>query len=287
MTRLFLSLLLAVVATIGGLVLTWHGATTALMVRNTFQPEPGADVLGITLAVVGILLLGLAAFSVALHWAGALVVGAIHALLGLLALVIPFGNPLSGGVFSPVFQIVNMLPRRDLFLSDGAAIFYFSGTAFVIGAFLVAAALGIRSRRVSGTSGVTATVVSSILGALVLLAATGLLFLAGGPLVRDLFMTFRFDVGLAALAVLAGLLAGVAGLLLRWSSFGVAIAAVTVVVAGFALLLTNGLGLGMAFPGVYFATYGFVAVAGVTFLGAALGALVRGADAVPATRDAL
>src|SRR5690606_16760043 len=119
-----------------------------------------------------------------IHWVGVLVVGGIHSLLGLLALVVPFGNPFAGGIFSPVFQMTRMLSSVDPALGDGATVFYFSGTALIVGTFLLGSALGVRSRRLAGPSSRKAVAVSSTLGGATLLAACALLVLAGGAFVR-------------------------------------------------------------------------------------------------------
>lgn len=282
MLRPFLSLLSATVATVAGFALNWAAATAhaALVARS--EPDPA----GLALGVAGAALLGLAALTLAIHWVGALVVGAIHALLGLLALVVPFGNPFAGGIFSPVFQITRMLSRVDPSLGDGATMFYFSGTAFVVGAFLVGAALGIRSRRLAGPSSPKAVAVSSSLSALALVAASALLVIAGGTLVQQIFQSLRYDAISAGIAVVAGVLAGLAGLLLRWSSLGVILPATIVLVAG-VVLFAGPLPLPPSFPGRLPATYGMVMVVGATFLAAAIGGIVRARSEVPVDSDAL
>ncbi len=282
MARPFLSLLVAAVATVAGLALSWVGATAHAALVAQSEPDPA----GLALGVVGAVVLGIAALSVAIHWVGALVVGAINALLGLLALVVPFGNPFAGGIFSPVFQITRMLSKVDPSLGDGATMFYFSGTALVVGAFLVGAALGIRSRRLAGPSSAKAVAVSSSLSAVTLLGASALLLIAGGTFVQQIFQLLRYDAVSAAIAVVAGVLAGLAGLLLRWSSMGVILPATIVFVTGIVLFAAL-LPLPPSFPGRLPAAYGLVMVAGATFLAAAIGGVVRGRSEVPADSVAL
>lgn len=271
MVRPFLSLLGATVATIAGFVLSWVGATEHAAHAARFEPDPE----GLALGFAGAVVLGCAALTVAIHWVGALVVGAIHGLLGLLALVVPFGNPFAGGIFSPVFQITRMLSKIDPAFGDGATMFYFSGTALVVGAFLVGAALGIRSRRLAGPSSPKAVAVSSALSAVALLGASALLLIAGGTFVQQIFQLLRYDAVSAAIAVIAGVLAGLAGLLLRWSSIGVILPATIVFVTGFVLFAAL-LPFPPSFPGRLPAAYGLVMVAGATFLTAAIGGVVRG-----------
>lgn len=281
MLRPFLSLLVAAVGTVAGLSLVWIGAAAYSQHLFSQQVDPGS----LVLTVVGVLLVAAAALSLAIHWVGILVVGAIHALLGLLALVIPFGNFLAGGVFSPVFQMTRMLAAFDHTLSDGASVFYFSGTALVVGAFLVGAALGVRSRRLGGRPSATAVTVSSIVGALTLLAATALLVVGGGAFVRSIFQMMRYDGALAAVTVGAGVVAGLAGILLRWSSIGTIVAGGLVLVAGIVFFASPASVPGS--PGGMIWAYGLAMVAGVTFVAAAVGGTVRGVDEVPERSDAL
>jgi hypothetical protein len=268
--RPFLSLLLAAVATVVGFVLSWVGATTHAALAARFEPDP----VGLALGFAGAVVLGCAALSVAIHWVGPLVIGAIHGLLGLLALVVPFGNPFAGGIFSPVFQITRMLSKVDPALGDGATMFYFSGSALVVGAFLVGAALGIRSRRLAGPSSPKAVAVSSSLSAVALLGASALLLIAGGTVVQQIFQLLRYDAISAAIVVVAGVLAGLAGLLLRWSSIGVILPATLVFLAG-AVLFAAVLPLPPSFPGRLPGAYGLVMVVGATFLAGAIGGVVR------------
>lgn len=281
MVRPFLSLLLAAAATVAGFALSWIGATSHAALAARLEPDP----VGLALGAAGTALLGLAALTLAIHWVGALVVGAIHALLGVLALVVPFGNPFAGGIFSPVFQITRMLSKIDPSLGDGATMFYFSGTALVVGAFLIGAALGIRSRRLAGPSSAKAVAVSSSLSAVALLGASALLLVAGGSFAQQIFQLLRYDAVSAAITVFAGVLAGVAGLLLRWSSIGVILPATIVFVAGIVLFAAL-LPLPPSFPGRLPAVYGLVMIAGATFFAAAIGAVVRGRSEVPAGSDA-
>lgn len=269
MVRPFLSLLVAGGATAAGLATSWIGAATHTALAARAQPDPT----GLALGLAGAALLGVAAASLAIHWVGALLVGAIHGLLGLLALVVPFGNAFAGGIFSPVFQITRMLSKLDASLGDGATMFYFSGTALVVGAFLVGAALGIRSRRLAEPSGPKAVAVSSAISAAALLGASALLLVAGGAFVQQIFQLLRHDAITAAIVVVAGVLAGLAGLLLRWSSLGVVAAAVVVLVAGAALFVAP---LPAWFPGRLPATSGLIMVAGAVFLAAAFAGIAPG-----------
>lgn len=271
MLRPFLSLLVAVFATVAGLVLSWVGAATHAALVARFDADPTGRVLGVAGAVV----LGLAALSLAIHWVGALVVGAVQGLLGLLALVMPFGNAFAGGIFSPVFQMTRMLSKVDLALAEGATIFYFSGTALVLGAFLVGAALGIRSRWLAGPSSGKAVAVSSAIGVIAVVGASALLLIAGGAFVQQIVQLLRHDPVSAAIVVVAGVLAGIAGLLLRWSSLGVILPATVVFVAGVVIFVVA-VPLPAWFAGRLPATSGLLMVVGATFLAAAVAGVARG-----------
>lgn len=281
MLRPFLSLVGAAIGSVAGLSLIWIGAAAysgSLMFRAA---DPGA----LVLTAVGVLLVAAGVLSLAVHWVGILVVGAIHALLGMLALVVPFGNPFGGGIFSPVFQITRMLSVFGQELSDGATVFYFSGTGLVVGAFLVGAALGVRSRRLVGPSSRTAVAVSSTLGAVFALGASALLIIGGGGFVRSILAMMRYDGALAAVTVAAGVLAGLAGILLRWSSIGVMVAGAIMLAAGiyFFALPT----LMPSSPGSLIWSYGLAMVTGAVFVAAAAGGTVRASDEVPVRSDAL
>lgn len=282
MARPFLSLLIAATASTVGLALTWSGGVARVEAFASFAETPG--VVAAVQAFAGALLLGVAAASIAVHWVGALVVGGVHALLGLLALVAPFGNSFAGGIFSPVFQITRMLSRVDRALGDGATVFYFSGTALVVGAFLAAAALGIRSRRLAGPSSRSAVALSSTIGGVLLLAVAVLLVVAGSQFVRSIVQLMRYDDVSAVVTVIAGVLAGLAGLLLRWSSLGTALVGAIVLVVGLVLFVALP---PPGVPGWFLGAYGLVLVLGVTFVGAALGGLVRGTSEVPEPADDL
>lgn len=271
MARPFLSLLLAVGATVAGFSLTAHGTAAHSAASRDVE---GADGSALLVTLLGVLLVGVAAFSLAIHWVGALVVGSVHALLGFLALVSPFGNPFGGGIFSPVFQITRMLSTVDARIGEAATTFYFSGTAVVIGTFLVGAALGIRSRRLAGVSSTTAVVVSSLLGGGLLLAATMVLLVAGGTFARLIMQAMHYDASLAVFGVVAGLLAGLAGLLLRWSSIGGLVAASVVLGVGGAALATVP-DVPSWFPGALLAQHGLLLIVGVTAFAAALSGTVR------------
>jgi hypothetical protein len=184
-----------------------------------------------------------------------------------------------------VFQITRMLSVFGQPLSDGAAVFYFSGTGLAVGAFLVGAALGVRSRRLDGPSGPVAVGVSSSLAAVLVLGATALLIIDGGDFVRSILVMMRYDGTLAAVTVAAGVLAGLAGILLRWSSVGAIAAGGLVLVAGVFLFATPA--VARTLPGSLLAGYGLVMVAGIVVLAAAAGGTVRGRDEVPVRVDAL
>lgn len=269
MLRPFLSLVVAAGATTAGLGCAWAGAGLRLVEGARGRPEFA----GAILTLVGVLLVGIAAMSIAIHWLGALTVGGIQGFLGAIALVFPLGNPFEGGLYNPVFEITRMLSAIDRDLGDSAAVYFFCGAALLTGAFLVGAALGIRTRRLNPPAGRRSRLGAIAVSAPTLLGATALFVLAGGQFARGLFETFRFESALAALVVFGAVLAGIAGLTLRWSSAGVVLVGVAVVVTGVAAFSVSGL-LVVGFPGRLPGAYGFILLLGSTYLGAALAGMV-------------
>ena len=271
MLRPFLSLLMASVATAVGLALlliAGHRHASALT-RLAPEPDRGSD----ALVVLGVLILGVAAASLVLHWLGAFVVGAVHLLLGGLAVLIPLSGPLSGA-YSPTWEISGMLRDLDPSLGDASTVFFYSGAAAVLGAFLVGAALGVRSRWDSPPAGAATVAVSSIVGGVVLVVAVVLLATAGEQFVTHLLSQLRYQFPLALAVAVGAVLAGVGGLTLRWSSAGVILIGVVALVAGVvAIIAGSSLPVELAGPRVI--AYGFVPVLGISFLAAGIAGKLR------------
>jgi hypothetical protein len=278
--RPFLSLVVASVATALGL-----GTLLIAGQRHAYGLERlSVDVGSGVLMLVGLLVLGVAAASLAVHWVGALVVGAVHLLLGGLAVLIPISGPLSGA-YNPTWEISGMLRDLDPFLGGGSALFFYSGAALALGAFLVGAALGVRSRWDSPPAGASAVMSSSVVGGVVLVIALVLLATAGEEFVTNLLVMLRYQFPLAIALAAVALLAGVGGLTLRWSSAGVILIGIVALVFGVVTIFAGAaLPYELVRPRVV--ASGFIAALGISFLAAGLAARLR-TPTVPADAVAL
>jgi hypothetical protein len=206
------------------------------------------------------------------------VVGAVHLLLGGIAVLIPISGPLSGA-YNPTWEIAGMLHDVDPSLGEGSMYFFYSGAALALGAFLVGAALGVRSRWDSPPAGPSAAVISSVLGGIVLIVALALLATAGDQFINELLMILRYQFPLAIAVAAAALLAGVGGLTLRWSSAGVIVIGIVALVVGLvAIFASTALPYELVRPRVV--AYGFLPALGISFLAAGIAARLR-APAVP------
>jgi hypothetical protein len=233
------------------------------------NPTPVAD----ALVLVGAVLLGIAAASLAVHWLGALIVGAIQLLLGGLAVLIPTPGFLSGA-YSPTWEITGMLRDLDSDLGVGSTVFFFSGTAAVLGAFLIAAALGVRTRWDSPRTKPSIATVASIIGGVVLLAAFGLLLTVGDDFARHLLTALQYEFPLAIGIVAAAVLAGIGGLTLRYSSVGCVLAGALALVAGLVTFVAR-TALPSAVTRSFVIEDGLLLVLGASVLGAAFAASLR------------
>jgi hypothetical protein len=267
--RPFLSLLVASVATALGLSALLIAGQRHARGLAVMSPDAGADLL----MLVGVLILGAAAASLVVHWVGALLVGAVHLLLGGLAVLIPISGPLSGA-YNPTWEICRMLRDLDPSLGDGTTVFFYSGAALALGAFLVGAALGVRSRWDSPAAGSSAVVISSVVGGVVLVVALVLLATAGEEFVTNLIVMLRYQFPLAIGLAAVALLAGVGGLTLRWSSAGVILVGVVALVGGLVAIFA-GTVLPYEFLRPRIIAYGFLAALGISFLAAGIAARLR------------
>lgn len=282
--RPFLSLAIAGAATTAGAALALPAAVRHSNGVASLRPDPGAD----ALFLVGVLLLAIATASLLVHWLGVFVVGGIHLVLGGLAVLVPTGGLLSGA-YSPIFEIAMMLGGLNRQLGDGALLFSFSGAEFALGAFLVAAALAVRTRQDSEPARAATASTASIIGVVVLGGAIALLVTVGGDFTTRLFHHIEYDVLLAFGVALAAVLAGIAGLTLRWASTGVAFVALIVLVGGliafFAIQSMRSLPTWfLVSPPV---TYGFSVVLAASMLTAAVVARFAPRSRVPVDVDAL
>ena len=279
--RPFLSLLIASVATALGLGIALSAADRRASGIASLRPDSSAD----ALVLVGVLLLAIAAASLALHWLGIFIVGAIHLVLGGLAVLVPTGGILSGA-YSPVYEVTGMLTGIDRNLGAGAAIFYFSGVALVLGALLVAAALAVRSRLEAPPTRRPNAIVASVVGALALVGSVIVLVVVGDEFVTLLFSRFQYEVTLALGIAGAALLAGVGGLTLRWSSRGGIVVGAALLAAGL-IAFVGWSWLPREVGGLLIVTHGLPIIVGVSILVVSIVAAVSRSAAVPIDADAL
>lgn len=215
MVRPFLSLLIAAVTTGFGIGIGLSAADRRAAALAEGRSDASAEIL----VLVGVLLLAITAGTLALHWIGIFIVGGIHIVLGGLAVLVPTGGVLSGA-YSPVYGVASLLKSVDRNLGEGAAVFYFSGVALVLGAILVASALAVRTRLDAEPTSRPGALVASVVGGLALVGGLVLLFVIGDEFVHILFSRYQYEPVLAWGAAIAALLAGIGGLTLRWSSGG-------------------------------------------------------------------
>jgi hypothetical protein len=267
--RPFLSLVVAGVASAVGLSVLLIAAQGHAYGIGSASPDPVSDVL----MLVGVLVVGVAAGSLVVHWLGALVVGAIHFLLGGIAVLIPVPGFLSG-TYSPTWEITGMLRDLSQPLGEGSTIYFFSGTALVLGAFLIGAALAARSRWESPPIPRATVVTAGIVGAVVLLVALTLLATVGNDFINGLIVRLQYGFPGAMTIAGAAVLAGVGGLTLRWSSAGaVAVGAAALLFGAAAIVAAAALPLPLASTRVL--AYGLLPAIGASLVAAGLAAAVR------------
>lgn len=271
MLRPFLSLVVAGAATAVGAWLALSAADRHRVAFATLRPDAVTDVL----LVLGSVILGLAAASLLIHWLGVFVVGGIHLVFGGLAVLVPTNGVLSGA-YSPVVEIASMLRGIDRSLGDGSLIFSYSGVEFVLGAFLVAAALGVRTRQDREPSPRAVATGASLTGAVVLAGSVALLATVGGDFTNRLIRMLQYDQVLALGVALAAVLAGIAGLTLRWASSGVVFIGGVTLVAGL-IAVFGSTQIGGIPPWVLqtpLVSYGFAVLLGASFVAGAVVAAV-------------
>lgn len=276
MFRPLLSLLAAAGATVVGLVAAWIG----IGIHQRATAGVVADLVGTGLVGIGGVLLGAAGASIALHWLGVFVVGAVQALLGALAVLLTpvFGS--ISGTYNPVLEITAMLGGVSTDFGTPSAVFYFTGTALVLGTFLAAGALGVRSRLSSRRATKRSQLLAGLVSVPALLGAAVLVVVAGDGFGRQFVDLLQSDLFFAVLLVAAAALVGIAGLCLRWSSRGGILAGLLVAIAGTVAILADRM-LPVSLTTPLPIAYGELVLLGFSFLGAALGGAVRARSAVP------
>jgi hypothetical protein len=181
-------------------------------------------------AVLGAVLLGMAALSARLSRLGVIVVGFVHVAFALLYVLWPM-NP-AAGQMSPAVRVTGLALEFDQGLGAGLDYLTASGTSLVIGSSLLVVGIATPSRRRPSA----AVTVLSALGGVLAIGLTGAVAVIGGAFERNYFVYFRHDLGLAVALAVLGLLVGVALLATGRSPLGTWIAGVVITAAGAVML---------------------------------------------------
>lgn len=283
MARRLLSIVIALVATVLGYLAAWTGGVSLANEANSFRG--GFNAGWLLLVLLGLLLLAVAALTVAISSAGVILVGAIHLAFGVLAFALPMTG-LDGG-FSPAYMLMQSL--FSTFGPLGGGLFFSVPTGFgmLVGVVTLLGGLAARSR--VARAGTTSRVVSGIVALVIAVPAVLLLLVGGGDSYRRAVVMFQPATPLDLVAIVAGLiLVAVVVLSVRWSSTGLVLLGVIVSALGAVFLLAtvpvavmaNGLSQELA-AGIQSAgATGNVLIAGVVMLGVAIGVRVRARRAV-------
>jgi hypothetical protein len=230
-SRRLVSVLIAVLASVAGLPLLWTGGAMLFYVSQRFTGGGGGPLSApgaLAMLIAGVLLCAVTGASIAWSSLGAVVMGALHVLVALLALMLPVN--VAGGGPTPVWDVVFSLASIDQALSDGASVFTARGIGLILGFALIggglAAALRPRPRPA------VATGIAAVAGALLGITAAVLAFGQGGQVFRLYVVYFDPDRGAALLLALAAAGFGVATLALGWSSLGAYVAGGILLVGG-------------------------------------------------------
>ena len=197
--RVVVSLVIALVASLGGTALLWYGGGNTVLRMSQYAADGDAGLLPL-LAGAGALLLGVAGVSVRWSPLGAIAAGGVHVLFALVALLVP---TTTSGVGSPAIRFLDLLVDIDPGLASGGFYLVAFGGTLLIGAALLG--VGILSRPSRPRLGWR---IASGAGGLLALGAAGWAFAAGGEFSRRAFQMLAWDLGAALAVTLAALLFG-------------------------------------------------------------------------------
>lgn len=235
-SRRLLSLIAALVFAIAGLGLVWSSGFTVyveLMRFGSATPNTIAPTLGL---VLGGLLFAAAAATVAISSLGALVVGGVFTITGLLGVL-----PSIGGM--EPFSIVGFrffLGTSDG-LSSGITIALACGVVLVVGLILLVAGLVVHGRRRGSGRGSLVARLTSVLALPLVLCGLYLVSSGGGILYSQYVqrMSYAWE-PMPLLQVLAGaVLFAIAAVSLRWTALGVGVAGAVLFLLGLLGLLLS------------------------------------------------
>jgi hypothetical protein len=287
MTRRILAIVVAFVSSIAGHLLVFAGGMDILMRSQQFAAAP-PNALAVAGVVAGLLLVALAALTVAISSAGVIALGTAHILFSLILVLMPV--TLFDGGFYPAWEFINALGGLNAGFRDGMSIAFAIGTGFMTGVVLLVAGLLARSRTTRANP--VAILVSLVIG---ILGFVGVLIaISGGMLTyRSMFQMLRGEIEVAGLALLllGSLLLAVTVATVRWSSAGtIALGAVVVVLSlawpmlppdvfgglmGISRELVDGL--------LRVSASGLLAIVGVALIGVGVGSSLRARRAAAAS----
>lgn len=283
MTRRILAIVIALVFSIAGHLLVYVGGSDLLMRTQQFLNGP-SNPLAVVGVIAGLILIAVAAMTIAVSSAGVIVVGALHVVFGLLTVLLPISLQFR----PPTFQLTLLLRDLNAGMGDGMLFNFTLGTGFMTGVILLVAGIAVRGRTMRANPlAIIVSVAVSIIGFIgVFVAITG-----GSFIYRSMLQQLRGQVevfGLALLLIGSVLLAATV-ITVRWSSAGTIVlgAVITVTALVWTLLsrelygtladvardLTNAL--------EYVASSGLLALVGVVLVAVGVGAGVRARRAAP------
>jgi hypothetical protein len=274
MTRIVISLLVAPIASVLGYLALWSGGTVfsrALLDRTS----SGLDPLAVLFVVLGVLLLVVAMATIAFSSVGVIVVGVIHLLVSLLAVL---------GPAKPFLVLLGPLYDTIPAVADGLLYSIPTGVGMLAGVIFLVAGLAALSRR-PARPGVLARIASVVIGLAGGLIGLVLAVSGGGLIYTSQMLEFRelADQRGALLLLVGVALLAVAVATLRWSSLGVATLGLVVVVIGAlgitqpgdAVAVTRDVSVELSRALQFVSANGNLAMLGMLLLAAALGTLLR------------
>ena len=277
MTRRILAIVIAFVFSIAGHLLVYVGGTDLLMRSQQFADGPGNPLAVIGL-IVGLILIAIAALTIAISSAGVIALGALHILFGLLTVLLP----ISFEFRPPTFQLTLLLRDLNQGMGDGMLSNFILGPGLLTGVILLVAGLAARGRTMRANPlAIVVSIAVSILGFIGIFVA-----ITGGTFVyRSMLQQFsgRIEVVGVSLLLLGAVLIAATAVTVRWSSAGVIVLGVVTIIAALLWALLSRQVFG-ALAGVsrdlanalgYVGANGLLALIGVVLVAVGVGASLR------------
>ena len=277
MTRRILAIVIAFVFSIAGHLLVYVGGTDLLMRSQQFAAGPG-NPLAVIGVIIGLILIAIAALTIAVSSAGVIALGALHVVFGLLTVLLPIGFELR----PPTFQLTLLLRDLNMGMGDGMLANFILGPGFMTGVILLVAGLAARGRTMRANPlAILVSIAVSILGFIgIFVAITG-----GSYIYRAMLqqLSGRVDAVGVGLLLLGSVLLAATVFTVRWSSAGVILLGAVIIVAALLWSLLSrelfgalvGISRDLANALVYVGGSGLLALVGVVLVAVGVGASVR------------